>query len=174
MTASKPLTPKQAEFVRQYLVDLNGTQAAIRAGYAAGSAEVTASNLLRNPKIASLVQTAMAERGERTKTTADDVLLEIKRLAMFDPMDLADVKSPQDFASLPEDVRRAIVGWGWDKQGNFTIKLAKQGALEMLGRHHGLFKDRMELSGKDGGAIEVNATLEPAEAYKRMIEGAAK
>lgn len=73
-TKTKPLSPKRAEFVRQYLVDLNGTQAAIRAGYAPRSASQQADDLLRNPQVAAAVKEAMDERAARTEITADLVL----------------------------------------------------------------------------------------------------
>lgn len=151
------LTPKQAQFVAEYLVDLNATQAATRAGYSARTANEQGARLLANVSVRSALDEAMKERGERTKITADDVLREITRLAMFDPADLTEVKSPEDIKALPEDVRRAIVGWTWDKNGRFTIKLVKEGALEMLGRHHSLFKDRVEHSGPNGGPIQTTS-----------------
>lgn len=147
MTERK-LTPKQAAFVREYLIDLNATQAAIRAGYSVRTASSIAEENLRKPEIKAGVQAAMAERGERLKASADDVLREITRLAMIDVGRITEVTGPADIKALPEDVRRAIVGWSWDKNGNFTIKLAKEGALEMMGRHHALFKEKLELSGE--------------------------
>lgn len=142
------LTPKQERFVQEYLIDLNATQAAARAGYSVKTANEQGARLLINVSVRSAIEEAQKARGERLQATADDVLREITRLAMFDPAQFKDVKSPEDVAQLPEDVRRAIVGWSWDKQGRFTIKLVKEGALEMLGRHHGLFKDRVEHSGR--------------------------
>ena len=150
-------TPRQAQFVAEYLIDLNATQAAIRAGYSAKTANEQGARLLTNVSVRSALDEAMKARGERIQTTADDVLREITRLAMFDPADLTNVKSPDDIKALPEDVRRAIVGWSWDRQGRFTIKLVKEGALEMLGRHHALFKDRVEHSGPNGGPIQTTA-----------------
>lgn len=169
------LTPKQQAFVREYLIDLNATQAYLRAGFKVKptSARVQACRLLANPNIASAIETAMQERGRRVEATADDVLREITRLAMFDPATFKDVKSPQDVAALPEDARRAIVGWSWDRQGNFTIKLVKESALEMLGRHHGLFKERVEHSGPGGAPIQQQHahTLTAEDAYKAMLGG---
>jgi phage terminase small subunit len=68
------LTDRQARFVEEYLVDLNATQAAIRAGYAKGSATVEGARLLANAKVASAVADAQKARSERTNITADDVL----------------------------------------------------------------------------------------------------
>lgn len=144
------LTPKQALFVKEYLVDLNATQAAIRAGYSEKTAGATGNENLQKPEIADAVRQAMEERGERTEITADRVLVEIERLALYDPKDFLDVTGPKDIALLPEDVRRAITGWKWDRQGNFIITFAKEAALQMLGRHHKLFTDKVDVSNPDG------------------------
>lgn len=74
------LTPKQAMFVQEYLVDLNGTQAAIRAGYSAHTAEAQASRLLSNVKVANAVQRAMAERSQRVEIDQDYVLKTIREV----------------------------------------------------------------------------------------------
>jgi phage terminase small subunit len=147
------LTPKQSLFVKEYLIDLNATQAATRAGYSARTANEQGARLLANVSVRSALDAAMKERGERTKVTADEVLREIQRMAMFDPADLTNVKGPADIKKLPEEVRRAIVGWSWDRQGRFTIKLVKESAVEMLARHHGLFRQDNE----QGGAAAGNA-----------------
>lgn len=154
------LTPKQERFVAEYLIDSNATQAAARAGYSARTANEQGCRLLTKPQVRAAVEEARKAQGERLKATADDVVREITRLAMFDPADLVNVKGLEDIAKLPLDVRRAIVGWGWDKQGRFTVKMAKEGALEMLGRHHGLFKDKLEHSG--AVTVVVNKLAPPA------------
>jgi phage terminase small subunit len=137
------VTPKQEAFVREYLVDLNATQAAIRAGYSERTAKQISHTLLGRPEVADAVAQAMKARGERTQITADRVLTEIEHMAMLDPAALINVKRPADIAKLPEDVRRAIVGWSWDAKGRFQVKLAKEAALQMLGRHHRLFNDKV-------------------------------
>lgn len=71
--AEGELTPKQAAFVREYLVDSNGKQAAIRAGYAEGSAEVAASRLLRNEKVAEAVSAGHADLDERAEHTREEL-----------------------------------------------------------------------------------------------------
>ncbi len=68
------LTPKQERFVEEYLIDCNGTQAAIRAGYSVKGAEVTASKLLTNPKVVLLIAAGKAKRSERTQVTSDMIL----------------------------------------------------------------------------------------------------
>lgn len=171
------LTPRQERFASEYLVDLNATQAAIRAGYSARTAKEQGYKLLTKPQVQAAVEAGQTARGERLKATADDVLREITRLAMFDPASYTDVKGPDDVKKLPEDVRRAIVGWSWDKQGRFTLKFAKESALEMMGRHHSLFKERIEHSGPAGGPIEHEHTAKLPESVERALDalaGAAK
>ncbi len=79
-----PLTAKQAAFVREYLVDLNATQAAIRAGYSPKTAEQQGFQLLKKTSVAQAVAAAQQERAKRTEITADRVLQELARLAFFD------------------------------------------------------------------------------------------
>src|SRR5208282_2578914 len=75
------LTLKQARFLEEYLVDLNGKAAAIRAGYSPKSAEVQASQLLRNSKIRVALEDAMQARSKRTEVTADRIVAEYARIA---------------------------------------------------------------------------------------------
>jgi len=74
------LTPKQARFVSEYLVDCNATRAALRAGYAPGRAEQTGCNLCRNGKVANAIARGLAEQAQRTQETADGVISDLKRL----------------------------------------------------------------------------------------------
>jgi phage terminase small subunit len=77
------LTPKQARFVAEYLIDLNATQAAIRAGYSKHTAQVQSSRLLSNAMVAAAVDAALAKRSGKLEITAEKVLrdLEDQRLA---------------------------------------------------------------------------------------------
>ena len=72
-TVYDKLTDKQRNFVHEYLVDLNGTQSAIRAGYPKKSAHITASNLLRHAKVWAILEYALDLRAERCSRTAEDV-----------------------------------------------------------------------------------------------------
>lgn len=91
---SKPaaLPPKQQRFVHEYLVDLNGTQAAIRAGYSKHTANEQSSQLLAKLSIQQAIAQARKEQQERTAITADKVLLEAWNIATADPRELVDVK----------------------------------------------------------------------------------
>jgi phage terminase small subunit len=178
VAARKKISDKEALFVRHYLVDLSYANAARRAGYSVKTAKEQGYQMAQRPQVRAAIDKAMAERAKRLDTQADDVLREIARMAMFDPAHVTAVTCPEDIALLPEDVRRAIVGWSWDRQGKFTVKLAKEGALDMLGRHHGLFKDRVEHSGPNGGPIPVTGVTmsdeQLAAIAARAIPNAAK
>jgi len=158
------LTPKQQRFVDEYLIDLNATQAAIRAGYSEKGAAVTASKLLINAKVQETVQAARQKRASRTEITADRVLTEIARLAFFDIRRLVDNDGkPIPMQELDDDTAAAIAGLdlveyyevndegkkvfaGWVKK----YKLAdKKGSLELLGRHLGLFEKTAQKPGDD-------------------------
>jgi phage terminase small subunit len=153
---------KVAKFVSEYLVDLNGTQAAIRAGYAPKSAHVTASKLLKKPKVKGALDAAIAERSKRTDVTADRVIQEIARLAFVDVSkaynaDTGELLKPNE---MPDDVRAAFGGLDFAKSGDKVGRfLGKERSLELLGKHLGLFRDKVELSGKDGGAISIHIDL---------------
>ncbi|HFT2061697.1 TPA: terminase small subunit [Pseudomonas aeruginosa] len=82
------LTKKQRLFVDEYLIDLNATQAAIRAGYSARRATEIGYQLLQRPEVAQAIQAAMAERSKRTEVEADYV---VRRLREIDEMDVLDI-----------------------------------------------------------------------------------
>lgn len=143
----RDLSPKQAAFVLAYLKCKNATQAAKEAGYKGKYVDRQAWEMLENPRIKAALDEELNKQSKRLRWDADRTLLEIERLASFDPKDLIGVKCPEDIANLPEDVRRAVVGWSWDKMGNFVVKLAKETALGMLAKHYGLMIDRVQHSG---------------------------
>jgi len=87
------LTAKQQRFVEEYLVDLNATQAAIRAGYSADTAGAIGHENLKKPEIQLALQEARKEQQKRTGITADAVLLEIANVAMADARELVEVKT---------------------------------------------------------------------------------
>lgn len=153
---------KVAKFVSEYLVDLNGTQAAIRAGYAPKSAHVTASKLLKTPKVKGALDAAMAERAKRTEVTADRVIQEIARLAFVDVSKAynpgtGELLKPNE---MPDDVRAAFGGLDFAKSGDKVGRfLGKERSLELLGKHLGLFRDKVELSGKGGEALSIHIDL---------------
>ena len=146
------LTPKQARFCEEYLVDLNATQAAIRAGYSVESAGSIGSENLTKPEIRARIETAMAERSKRTGINADRVLLELGKVAFVNPTDLIDPEngsvketaSPEDRAAIAAIRVKQIpteCGMGVEREIRMADKLK---ALELCGRHLGMFKDNPE------------------------------
>lgn len=160
--AAGKLNDLEQRFVLEYLVDMSQANAMRRAdgSKAKKSWKELGYQMAQRPHVKAAIEAALTKLFDKLEASALDVKREIARMAMFDPAHVTGVTCPEDIARLPEDVRRAIVGWSWDRQGNFTVKLAKEGALEMLGRHHGLFRDRVEHSGPNGGPIPLSpATL---------------
>jgi phage terminase small subunit len=92
MAKKGELTPKQQRFVDEYLVDLNATQAAIRAGYNAKTAQVQSSRLLSNVMVGAAISAAQAARSERTQVTADEVLKRLWSMATADANELVEFR----------------------------------------------------------------------------------
>lgn len=160
------LTPKQARFVEEYLVDLNGTQAAIRAGYSENSAAEIAWQTLRRPHVAEAVDRLLAERPGVTRTRIIDELAKVGFANMYDYIAVQDDGTAYvDLSNLTRDQAAAIgeltVDQYMDGAGEearpikrIRFKLSsKQDALEKLGRTLRMFIDRHELTGKDGGPL---------------------
>lgn len=146
---------KHERLVQEYLIDLNQTQAAIRAGYSPLSAPQQASEILKIPKVRARVDELMAERSKRTGVNADRVVRELARLAFVNATDVFDVRS----ATLREDVEaddtaaiqavKVKVISGDVESEEREIKLAdKTRSLELLGKHLGMFTDRFSIEGQ--------------------------
>ncbi|MNV62537.1 Terminase small subunit [compost metagenome] len=158
VSADSPLSPQQRRFVEEFAAGGFTNQAkAYQAVYAArGAAAVSgASRLLAQANVAAAVQVLRDKLSEKLKVTAERVLEEWVAMGFYDPADLVvtdldgtvrNITSPLDLKLLPEQVRRCVIGWSWDRNGNFTLKLApKTPNLELIGRHLGMFVERKEL-----------------------------
>lgn len=159
------LTPRQQRFAEEYLVDLNGKRAAIRAGYSPKGAEVTASKLLIVPKVAAAIAKAQAKRAERTHITQDRVLQELARIAFFDIRrlyhDNGTLKRPNELDDEAAAVLSAVEvteTMSGEESALLTTKKAKvfdKGtALTLAMRHLGMLNDKMAHTGPDGGPIQ--------------------
>ena len=148
------MTEKQRIFADEYLIDLNATRA-YKVAYPSVKKDETAaqagSRMLRNVKVADYIQNRMQERQKRTEITQDRVLEELAAIAFSRATDFAEVRNGRviikNTAELTEEQIKAIAGI---KKGKFGIELKlndKEKALELLGRHLGMFKDRLEVSG---------------------------
>ena len=153
---AKALTAKQQVFVQEYLVDLNATQAAIRAGYSKRTAEWIGPQLLGKTHVAEAVQGAMAKREDRTEITQDRVLKEYAKLAFLDPRRFYDDDGQLlQVHELPEDVAAALSSMEVVTERAGELELAvrkikfsdKKAALDSIARHLGMFKDKTELTG---------------------------
>lgn len=146
------MTGKQKLFVKEYLLDLNATQAAIRAGYSAATAQQIGSELLKKPAISSEIAKAMAARSRRTGVTADRVITELAKVAFVNAADVIDFKegSIKDEAEEEDLAAIQFVKMRNSKEDGveLEVKLAdKLKALELLGRHLGMFNDSINISG---------------------------
>lgn len=145
------LTKKQKLFIEEYLIDLNATQAAIRAGYSPKSAKEIGSENLTKPDIASRINKAMAERSRRTGVNADRVVRELAKIAFINPTDLIDpetatikpMAAAEDTAAI-QSVKVKCFDDGVEREVKVADKLK---ALELLGRHMGMFTEKMCLAG---------------------------
>lgn len=132
------LTPKMQMFVEEYLVDLNATQAAIRAGYSPKTANRIAAENMSKPVIKAEIEKRMKERGEQVDINAKWVLERLVELT--------------NRCMQAEPVL--------DREGNETgeYRFDSTGAnkaLDSIGKHLGMFKEKMELSGEGGGPMQV-------------------
>jgi len=149
------LTLKRSRFVEEFLVDLNGKQAAIRTGYSPRTAEVQASRLLSNAKVDAAVKQAMQARSRRTGITADRVLIELAALAFANiayflqvqedgSMQIDLARARRDQAAAVHDVILSTPAEGSDDEVRITMLTRielfdKLGALGLLARHLGIY-----------------------------------
>jgi phage terminase small subunit len=157
------LTAKQQAFVNEYIIDLNATQSAIRAGYSQDTAQVIGSENLAKPLVAEAIQAALDLRSERTRITADRVLVEVAKLGFSNIKNLfTEGGQLRNLSTLSDEVAASIqsvevvtkrVEGSEDHEVEYVhkIKMAdKKASLELLGKHLKLFADRTEVTGADG------------------------
>jgi phage terminase small subunit len=161
------LSAKQKRFVGEYLVDLNATRAAIRAGYSRKTARKSAYQLLQRTPVAEAIATAQAELAGKVGVTVENIVVELARIAFSDIRDVVqwrslapetetetddgephvrinvvELKSADD---LTPDVAAAIAEVSQQPNGGLRVKLHdKRAALVDLGRHLGMFAERRE------------------------------
>ena len=146
------MTKKQKRFIDEYLIDLNATQAAIRSGYSPDTAKSIGSENLTKPDIQARIAKAMAERSRRTGVNADRVVMELAKIAFVNASDVIDADTatlkpdaaPEDMAAIQSVKVKTFGEDGLEREIKMADKLK---ALELLGKHLGMFKDKVELSG---------------------------
>lgn len=165
------LTNKQKLFVREYLVDLNATQAAIRAGYAKKAAYSMGAENLRKPQIRDAIEKANQKRFQHVEITAENVLRELGLLGFSNVQKMfTESGHLRDIASLEPEVAAAIQSvevvvkptGEQDADGNKVVEHVhkirmtdKKGPLELLGRHLVLFTDKVE----HGGGLQITKVV---------------
>lgn len=143
------LTAKQEQFVKEYLIDLNATQAAIRAGYSEDTARVIGPENLSKPAVQAAIQQAMEERSKRTGITSDYVLNTIvdtlERCKQARPV--LDRKGKPVMVETP----------GGELAPAYTFEAsAVLKGCELLGKHLKLFTDKVEHEGQIGIRVTTN------------------
>lgn len=138
------LTEKQKRFVQEYLVDLNATAAAKRAGYSEKSASRIAVELLNKTQVSAEIQKQQAKRQKRTEITQEKVLQELAAIAFANGYDFAQVIKPGvvrviPTEEIPQDKRKAVASIKETANGTEIKTYDKVRALELLGKHLGIF-----------------------------------
>lgn len=148
------LTLKQEIFADEYLIDLNATRA-YKVAYPKVKKDETAAaagaRMLRNVKVAEYIQKRMKDREQRTEITQDMVLQELAKIGFANITDFVTIEGPyvkiKETASMPQDKLGVIAGIKEGANG-IEIKLNdKEKALELIGRHLGMWNDKLDVKG---------------------------
>nr|DAZ41810.1 MAG TPA: Terminase small subunit [Caudoviricetes sp.] len=147
------LTEKQQRFVDEYLIDLNATQAAIRAGYSAKTANEQGCQNLAKLSIQQAIAEKMAERSKRTGINQDRIVLELAKIAFVKMTDIVDEEgrirpdATDDDLSCIESVKykesSSMNGDSVEREVKISSKLK---ALELLGKHLGMWNDKIDVN----------------------------
>lgn len=148
------LTAKQQAFVEEYLIDLNATQAAIRAGYSVKNAGKIGPELLGKTRIKNAIDKAMAERSRRTGINQDRVLRELAKIAFVNASDVINMDEAtirgdanrEDTAAIASVKVKVIPGEDSDIVEREVKMYDKLKALELLGKHLSMFTDKLNVN----------------------------
>lgn len=153
MAKKGKLTDKQQTFIEEYLIDLNATQAAIRAGYSVKTADQQGSRMLANVKVQQTIAEKMAERSRRTGVNQDRVVLELAKIAFVRMTDVVDSNgrikddASSDDLSCIESIKYKRSDNEFGGSVEREVKVAsKLKALELLGKHLGMWNDKLDVN----------------------------
>jgi len=179
-------TEKEERFIEAYLVNLNGAEAARKAGYTGKSPHCIARDILIKRHIKKIIKERLEENARKTRITAKSVLLETARISFFDPITIFDESgNMKPIRQIEEGARRVISSIEIKRDGKqrdgspsdlvTKIKFCdKNRALDLLTRHLGLLVDRtkMEISGPGGASVDIapEAMLLLADRVKKKAE----
>lgn len=147
------LTEKQKRFCDEYLIDLNATQAAIRAGYSARTANEQGARLLANVSVQEYIARKMAERSRRTGVNQDRVVLELAKIAFVKMTDVVNSNGEIKADASPDDLsciesikyKESDNEFGGSVEREVKI-VSKLKALELLGKHLGMWNDKLDVN----------------------------
>lgn len=174
--APASMTDKQAAFVKEYIVDFNGAQAAIRAGYSKSGARQEAARLLTNADVQAALITEIQKRNERVETDQDYVVNKLHEIAEMDVLDIFnDDLSLRPLHEWPKiwrqylsgvDIAEMFEGRGDDREMVGILKKIKWPDkvknLELLGRHYGIFSDKLDVTSK-GQQLQSGVLVVPVD-----------
>lgn len=182
------LTLREKVFIREYMVDLNGAQAAIRCGYKAKNARVTAAKILERSRVQREIERLERERLERLDISGRDVIKELARIGLSDIRKCFDSDTGEmlPITEIDENTARAISSveiteteMNFDNGGSSTrvnkkLRLWDKGSsLNTLAKHFNLVRSSVEVTGKDGGPVQIKDTTIPFDRLstklKRMV-----
>lgn len=155
------LNPKQLRFCAEFVIDSNGTQAAIRAGYSEKAAGQIASALLRKANVAAEIERLRSRVATKLEVTAERVLGELAKIAFADVRKVAawdgGLVVLRQSEEIDDDTAAAIESVGRTDTGVKVTMHSKTRALELLGKHLGLYVDRVKLENPEEVARAIAA-----------------
>src|SRR6516162_6156611 len=177
------LSPKQTRFVQEFLIDLIGKRASLRAGSASRSAEVQASRMLRNAKVQKALEAAMQARSRRTEVSSDQVLEELAKIAFANFRDywpkegetLDLHRLDRDRTAAVEELTVVETVRGGVLHRRTRLKMHdKLAALTNLARHLGMFADQRVAEGSMEHRVMRMTPAERVVCAEQLLENARK
>ncbi len=173
-----PLDDRWNTFAAEYCVDFVVARAAARANVNLPSAYA----MINDPRVIALIKEAKRKASERVNISIDNTLEQLRMVANADIVDVLDALShvegetlTERLRKLPDEVRYAIKSIKWTKNGPEIVMHDKLVAIKMIGQYFGLFSDKLELTGPNGGPVQmITADMSPkeaADAYMATLTG---
>jgi len=164
----RKLSERREKFCQEYIVDLNATQAAIRAGYSEKTAGAQGFYLLKDVAIQERLDVIRAERSEATQVSAFWVIEKLRRIVEADPRRLFNEDgTPKRVVDIPDDVACAVAGL--EVGDSVKVRLNDRlKAIELLGRHLGMFLDRIQADVRQQAVVQIYI---PDNGRDSVVEG---